>query len=173
MLAGLESRDSQAPAGGIVLAMAADRPVCSARVEFSVGTDFASLWGGGTLPEWRGRGIYRELVSYRARLAAEHGYRYLQVGGARVQVLHTPGHAPGAVCFWVPDHGILFSGDTLFQGGPGATGRSFSDYPTILSSIRQRLFALPPETVVHTGHGPDTTIAREAPSYDEWVRRRP
>ncbi len=95
----------------------------------------------------------------------------LEVAGVRVSVLHTPGHAPGAVCFSVPDLGIVFSGDTVFQGGPGATGRSFSDYPTILSSIRQRLFTLPPETVVHTGHGADTTIGAEAPSYEEWVRR--
>lgn len=78
MLAGLAA-GSTAPAGGIVVAMTGDRPVCSARVEFSQGTDFASLWGGGTLPEWRGRGIYRALISYRARLAAAHGYRYLQV----------------------------------------------------------------------------------------------
>ncbi len=66
-------------AGAAVLAMAGDRPVCSARVEFHQGTDFASLWGGGTLPEWRGRGIYRALVAHRARLAAERGFRYLQV----------------------------------------------------------------------------------------------
>ena len=95
----------------------------------------------------------------------------LEVAGTRVHVLHTPGHAPGAVCFSVPDLGVVFSGDTLFAGGPGATGRSYSDYPTILSSIRTRLFALPPETVVHTGHGDDTTVAAEAPSYDAWVAR--
>ncbi len=95
----------------------------------------------------------------------------LEVAGTRVQVLHTPGHAPGAVCLSVPDLGVLFSGDTLFAGGPGATGRSHSDFPTILGSIRERLLGLPPETVVHTGHGADTTIGAEAPSYDEWVRR--
>jgi len=95
----------------------------------------------------------------------------LEVAGTRVEVLHTPGHAPGAVCFSVPDLGTVFSGDTLFSGGPGATGRSYSDYGTILDSIRTRLFALPPETVVHTGHGDDTTVAAEAPSYDAWVRR--
>jgi glyoxylase-like metal-dependent hydrolase (beta-lactamase superfamily II) len=95
----------------------------------------------------------------------------LEVAGTRVRVLHTPGHAPGAVCFSVPDLGVVFSGDTLFSGGPGATGRSYSDYPTILDSIRTRLFALPPETVVHTGHGDDTSVGAEAPSYDEWVRR--
>jgi glyoxylase-like metal-dependent hydrolase (beta-lactamase superfamily II) len=95
----------------------------------------------------------------------------LEVAGTKVHVLHTPGHAPGAVCFSVPDLGVVFTGDTLFSGGPGATGRSYSDYPTILDSIRTRLFALPPETVVHTGHGDSTTVAAEAPSYDEWVRR--
>jgi GNAT superfamily N-acetyltransferase len=63
----------------MVVAMAGDEPVCSARVEFLPGTEFASLWGGGTMPGWRGRGIYRALVAYRARLAAERGYRYLQV----------------------------------------------------------------------------------------------
>ena len=95
----------------------------------------------------------------------------LEVAGTRVEVLHTPGHAPGAVCFSVPDLGVVFSGDTLFSGGPGATGRSYSDYGTILDSIRHRLFALPPETVVHPGHGDVTSVAAEAPSYDEWVRR--
>lgn len=96
---------------------------------------------------------------------------HLEVAGTRMTVLHTPGHAPGAVCLSVPELGVVFSGDTLFQGGPGATGRSHSDYPTILSSIRSRLFALPPETRVLTGHGPETTVGAEAPSYDEWVKR--
>ena len=95
----------------------------------------------------------------------------LEVAGTTVQVLHTPGHAPGAVCFSVPDLGVVFSGDTLFSGGPGATGRSYSDYPTILDSIRTRLFSLPPETRVLTGHGDETTVGAEAPSYDEWLRR--
>ncbi len=83
------------------------------------------------------------------------------VGGTRLQAIHTPGHAPGAVCFHAPSLGCVFTGDTLFQGGPGATGRSFSDEDTIKASIRQRLFDLPEETVVHTGHGPDTTIGAE------------
>lgn len=85
----------------------------------------------------------------------------LKVGGASVQVLHTPGHAPGAVCFYVHDLGCVFTGDTLFEGGPGATGRSFSDADQIKDSIRAKLFRLPPGTVVHTGHGPDTTIEAE------------
>ena len=95
----------------------------------------------------------------------------LEVAGTKVHVLHTPGHAPGAVCFSVPDLGLVLTGDTLFAGGPGATGRSYSDYPTILDSIRTRLFALPPETRVLTGHGDETTVGAEAPSYDEWASK--
>jgi len=85
----------------------------------------------------------------------------IEVAGTRLVALHTPGHAPGAVCFHAPELGCVFTGDTLFAGGPGATGRSFSDHDTIVASIRDRLFALPDETVVHTGHGEDTTISRE------------
>ncbi|MEU7642669.1 GNAT family N-acetyltransferase [Streptomyces sp. NPDC039016] len=62
-----------------VVAMAGDVPVSAARMELHPGTSFASLWGGGTVPEWRGRGVYRALVAFRTRIAAEHGYRYLQV----------------------------------------------------------------------------------------------
>jgi glyoxylase-like metal-dependent hydrolase (beta-lactamase superfamily II) len=85
----------------------------------------------------------------------------VDVGGTTLQVLHTPGHAPGGVCFYAADLGCVFSGDTLFQGGPGATGRSYSDHGTLVGSIQTRLFALPDETVVHTGHGPDTTVGAE------------
>jgi glyoxylase-like metal-dependent hydrolase (beta-lactamase superfamily II) len=95
----------------------------------------------------------------------------LRVGGTEVRVLHTPGHAPGAVCFHVPDLNVVFTGDTLFQGGPGATGRSYSDFPTIVDSIRDRLLTLPAETVVHTGHGDDTSIGAEAPHLEEWLAR--
>ena len=86
----------------------------------------------------------------------------ISVGGTNITVLHTPGHAPGAVCLYAPDLGVVFSGDTLFQGGPGATGRSFSDEDLIKESIRRVLFALPDDTVVHTGHGDSTTIGAEA-----------
>ncbi len=85
----------------------------------------------------------------------------VKVGGAALKVIHTPGHAPGAVCLYVHDLGCVFTGDTLFEGGPGATGRSFSDEDLIKESIRSRLFDLPDETVVHTGHGADTTIGAE------------
>ncbi len=95
----------------------------------------------------------------------------LLVGGTAVTVLHTPGHSAGSVSFSVPSLTTVFSGDTLFAGGPGATGRSFSDFPTIVTSIRERLLTLPPETVVHTGHGDDTTIGAEAPHVQEWLDR--
>jgi glyoxylase-like metal-dependent hydrolase (beta-lactamase superfamily II) len=93
------------------------------------------------------------------------------VAGTELQVIHTPGHSPGSVCLYLPEAGALFSGDTLFNGGPGATGRSFSDHDTIVDSIRTRLFTLPPDTVVHTGHGDDTTIGDEAPHLHEWLAR--
>lgn len=87
------------------------------------------------------------------------------VGDLSLSVLHTPGHAPGACCFFAPSLGVLFSGDTLFNGGPGATGRSWSDYPTIINSIRAALLTLPPDTVVLTGHGDATTIGAEAANF--------
>ncbi|GAA2413266.1 MULTISPECIES: MBL fold metallo-hydrolase [Streptomyces] len=95
----------------------------------------------------------------------------LTVAGTTLTVLHTPGHAPGAVCLYAPGLSTVFTGDTLFQGGPGATGRSFSHFPTIVASIRDRLLALPPETTVRTGHGDSTTIGAEAPHLDEWIAR--
>jgi glyoxylase-like metal-dependent hydrolase (beta-lactamase superfamily II) len=83
------------------------------------------------------------------------------VGGSSLTVLHTPGHSPGSVCLLSDDLGCVFTGDTLFQGGPGATGRSYSDGDLIVESIRTRLLTLPDETVVHTGHGDDTTVVAE------------
>jgi glyoxylase-like metal-dependent hydrolase (beta-lactamase superfamily II) len=85
----------------------------------------------------------------------------ISVGGHDLAVLHTPGHSPGCCCFYDEDGGFVLTGDTLFCGGPGATGRSHSDEPTILVSIVERLLTLPPETVVHTGHGESTTIGAE------------
>ena len=99
-----------------------------------------------------------------------------EVAGARLVALHTPGHSPGSVCFLLEGQGTesedtVFSGDTLFKGGPGATGRSFSDFPTIIESIRNRLLPLPAGTVVRTGHGDPTTIGDEAPHLEEWIAR--
>ncbi|MFF9817579.1 MBL fold metallo-hydrolase [Streptomyces sp. NPDC014006] len=95
----------------------------------------------------------------------------LTVAGTELTVLHTPGHAPGAVCLYAPALSALFSGDTLFAGGPGATGRSYSDFPTIIDSISERLLSLPHDTVVHTGHGDTTTVGAEAPHRQEWIDR--
>ncbi len=90
----------------------------------------------------------------------------IPVGDVELEVRHTPGHAPGAVCLYAEALGVVFTGDTLFNGGPGATGRSFSDYPTIVASIRAQLLTLPAPTIVLTGHGDSTTIAAEAVTLD-------
>ena len=85
----------------------------------------------------------------------------ISVAGHELGVLHTPGHSPGCCCFHDAATGVVFSGDTLFCGGPGATGRSYSDEPTILRSIVTALLTLPADTIVHTGHGDSTTIGAE------------
>ena len=95
----------------------------------------------------------------------------LEAGGLVLQVIHTPGHTPGGCSLFGADLGVVFTGDTLFRGGPGATGRSFSDFPTIIESIRHRLLTLPPETRALPGHGEGTTIGEEAPHLDEWIAR--
>ena len=95
----------------------------------------------------------------------------LLVAGVPLTVLHTPGHSPGAVCLYAPELNTLFSGDTLFHGGPGATGRSYSDFPTIIDSIRDRVLTLPAGTVVRPGHGDSTTVGAEAPDLPDWIAR--
>ena len=84
------------------------------------------------------------------------------VAGTTLRVIATPGHSPGSVCLYAEALDTVFTGDTLFHGGPGATGRSYSDHPTIVASITEKLLALPNETVVKTGHGEDTTIGAES-----------
>ncbi|WP_326630516.1 MBL fold metallo-hydrolase [Nonomuraea fuscirosea] len=111
--------------------------------------------------------VYGPEVSYEPLADGEK----LVAGGNALEILHTPGHSPGAVCVSAPELGVLFSGDTLFKGGPGATGRSYSSFETIIDSIRQRLLTLPAETVVHTGHGDSTSIGAEAPHLEEWIAR--
>lgn len=96
----------------------------------------------------------------------------IDVGRLRLRTIATPGHTPGSMCFLVEGKPLLFSGDTLFPGGPGATGFEGGDFPTIIESIERRLFApLSADTIVMPGHGDDTTIGREQPSLDEWVAR--
>ncbi len=84
-----------------------------------------------------------------------------EVGDVELDVVHTPGHSPGACCFYAERLGVVFTGDTLFAGGPGTTGRSFSDHDTIVVSIKERLLTLPAQTRVLTGHGDETTIGAE------------
>jgi len=95
----------------------------------------------------------------------------IAVAGHVLTALHSPGHSPGSTCLYAPSLNAVFSGDTLFAGGPGATGRSYSDFDTIIESIRTRLLTLPADTVVHPGHGDTTTIGAEAPHLDAWIAR--
>ncbi|MBJ7288408.1 MBL fold metallo-hydrolase [Williamsia sp.] len=100
----------------------------------------------------------------------EDGQR-ISVAGTELILINTPGHSPGSCCLYAPEAGVLFSGDTLFSGGPGATGRSFSSFPTIIESIRDKIFTLDPETSVRTGHGDSTSVSAEAPHLEEWIAR--
>jgi glyoxylase-like metal-dependent hydrolase (beta-lactamase superfamily II) len=96
----------------------------------------------------------------------------IEVGRLRLHTIHTPGHTPGSMAFRVEGSPILFSGDTLFPGGPGATTFEGGDFPTIIRSIEERLFAkLPEDTIVMPGHGDDTTIGNERPHLQEWIDR--
>src|ERR1700749_702974 len=95
----------------------------------------------------------------------------ISVAGIELRALHPPGPSPGSVCWHAPELGAVFSGDPLFSGGPGATGRSFSDFPTILQSISGRPGTLPADTVVYTGHGDTTSIGDGIVQYGEWVTR--
>ncbi|OCW85788.1 Zn-dependent hydrolase [Nocardia farcinica] len=93
------------------------------------------------------------------------------VAGTELTIINTPGHSPGSSVIHLPEAKVLFSGDTLFQGGPGATGRSYSSFPTIIASITEKIFTLDPETKVYTGHGDGTTVGDEAPHLEEWIKR--
>jgi len=85
----------------------------------------------------------------------------LKVGGLQLKVLHTPGHSPGHVAFYLSEERVLFSGDALFKNGIGRTDLPGGDYATLIASIRRKLLSLPDETVVYPGHGPPTTIGAE------------
>jgi glyoxylase-like metal-dependent hydrolase (beta-lactamase superfamily II) len=95
----------------------------------------------------------------------------IDVGDLRLRTILTPGHTPGSICFRLEGSPILFSGDTLFPGGPGNTKFPGGDFPTIITSIEDRLFTLPPDTLVLPGHGDDTTIGTERPHLQEWIDR--
>ncbi|HEV3353964.1 MAG TPA: MBL fold metallo-hydrolase [Acidimicrobiales bacterium] len=94
----------------------------------------------------------------------------IEVGDLRLHTIKTPGHTPGSMCFQIEGSPVVLSGDTLFPGGPGAT-KFGGHFPTIIRSIEDRLFTLPPETIVMPGHGDDTTIGTERPHLQEWIDR--
>jgi glyoxylase-like metal-dependent hydrolase (beta-lactamase superfamily II) len=96
----------------------------------------------------------------------------IEVGRLRLRTILTPGHTPGSMCFALEGRPILFSGDTLFPGGPGATQYEGGDFPTIIRSIEERLFAAyAGDTLVLPGHGDDTTIGAESPQLQAWIDR--
>jgi glyoxylase-like metal-dependent hydrolase (beta-lactamase superfamily II) len=95
----------------------------------------------------------------------------IEVGDLRLRTVHTPGHTPGSTCFVLEGHPIVFSGDTLFPGGPGTTKFEYGDFDQIIESIDRRLFTLPADLRVLPGHGLDTTIGTERPHLQEWVDR--
>ena len=109
------------------------------------------------------------LPSYDELLTDESA---IEVGRLRLHTIHTPGHTPGSMCFRLEGHPILFSGDTLFPGGPGNTSLEGGDFPTIIRSVEDRLFSpLAADTIVLPGHGDRTTIGAESPHLQEWIDR--
>ncbi|MBF6128386.1 MBL fold metallo-hydrolase [Nocardia brasiliensis] len=132
--------------------------------ELSARLDAPILLHPGDDPLWR---MTHPDVDYRSLADTPR----ITVADIDIDILHTPGHSPGSVSLHVPAATALFTGDTLFSGGPGATGRSYSDFDTIIDSIRDRLLTLPEETTVHTGHGDSTTIGTEKPALADWIAR--
>ncbi|WP_278262707.1 MBL fold metallo-hydrolase [Nocardia sp. AG03] len=132
--------------------------------ELSERLDAPVLLHPGDDPLWR---MTHPSATYRSLADVDR----ITVAGTDIDILHTPGHSPGSVSLHLPELSALFTGDTLFAGGPGATGRSFSDFDTIIDSIRDRLLTLPEDTVVHTGHGDTTTIGTEKPALADWIAR--
>jgi glyoxylase-like metal-dependent hydrolase (beta-lactamase superfamily II) len=95
-----------------------------------------------------------------------------QVGDLRLRTLHTPGHTPGSICFALEETPMLFTGDTLFPGGPGNTNNDAHDFATIIASIDERIFGVFADDVtIWPGHGVESTIGAERPHLDEWVER--
>lgn len=132
----------------------------------------------GAVPAMREAGYQVAVTAEDAPMLKDVGYdvfiadgEIIEVGRLRLEAIHNPGHTPGSMSFKVVDAPLLFSGDTLFPGGPGATHFPGGDFATIIDSIDNRLFTLPADVHVLPGHGLDTTIGDERPHLAEWVER--
>lgn len=135
----------------------------------------------GAVPAMREAGYEVAVTALDAPMLKDVGYdvfiddaEVIEVGKLRLQAIHNPGHTPGSISFLIEGSPVLFSGDTLFPGGPGNTsntGNTGDDFATIIDSLDNRLFTLPANTVVMPGHGVDTTIGNERPHLAEWVER--
>ena len=130
------------------------------------------------IPQMREAGYEVAVTAEDAPRLKEVGYdvflepeTVIEVGRTRLHTILTPGHTAGSMCFLVEGSPVLFSGDTLFPGGPGATSFPGGDFPAIIRSIDEKLFTLPPDTMVLPGHGLDTTIGTERPHLQEWIDR--
>ena len=132
----------------------------------------------GAVTEMREAGYEVAVTAADAPMLRDVGYdvfiddaEVIEFGRLRLDAIHNPGHTPGSVSFKLAGSPVLFSGDTLFPGGPGATKFEGGDFDTIIRSIDDLLFALPDDTIVMPGHGLDTTIGTERPHLQEWVDR--
>jgi len=132
----------------------------------------------GAVPAMREAGFEVGVTSADAPKLAQVGYdafiddaEVIEVGRLRLRSILNPGHTPGSVSFHVEGTPLLFTGDTLFPGGPGNTSFADADFDTIITSIDDRLFPFPATTIVLPGHGVDTTIGAERPHLAEWVAR--
>ena len=130
------------------------------------------------VPALREAGYEVAVTAADAPMLADVGYDVLlddteviEIGRLRLHAIHNPGHTPGSISFHVAGTPLLFTGDTLFPGGPGATNYDGGDFDTIITSIDERLFAFADDTIVLPGHGLDTTIGTERPHLQEWVDR--
>lgn len=130
------------------------------------------------VPAMREAGLSVAVTAADAPMLKDVGYdvfiddaEVIEVGRLRLQAIHNPGHTPGSISFLIEGSPLLFSGDTLFPGGPGGAKFEGGDFNTIIDSIDNKLFTLPPSTIVLPGHGLDTTIGHERPHLQEWVDR--
>ncbi len=128
------------------------------------------------IPAVRDAGIEVGVTAADAEMLPSYDYileddKMIEVGNLRLHTITTPGHTPGSICFKLVDKPLLFTGDTLFPGGPGATKWEYASFDTIIDSIDQRLFPHAVDTIVLPGHGDNTTIGTERPHLQSWVDR--